>query len=294
MEEEKALQEEEYGEPINNQAAQRHMTQIAMQSLTKRFAAFCIFFLDLPFLILSIVDFSQYWHSGNECKATTMNLNAHQWICVSFVVRIFFIVWWFRIRNRPITTQPPFIVKQITHFSMIWFIIGWVLFNEISSPSVQESCASYTLGVLEADLIVRTIFLCFGMAMIILIAVFACCCMPIVWRLIQRYAPSTSQPLETKLIDTIAIVTYPPKTSDLLSCPVDCSICLTEYETGNELRKLPCNHYFHKTCIDRWLSLHNSCPLDRKPITIHSFDPPQPESLSVANVIARTIVDGTA
>ncbi|KAF9121988.1 hypothetical protein BGW39_010123 [Mortierella sp. 14UC] len=40
-----------------------------------------------------------------------------------------------------------------------------------------------------------------------------------------------------------------------------CSICLCEYEDLDELRHLPCNHYFHQECVDEWLKLKRTCPL---------------------------------
>ncbi|KAI8603257.1 hypothetical protein EDD21DRAFT_42590 [Dissophora ornata] len=40
-----------------------------------------------------------------------------------------------------------------------------------------------------------------------------------------------------------------------------CSICLCDYEDLEELRHLPCNHYFHKECVDEWLKLKRTCPL---------------------------------
>lgn len=40
-----------------------------------------------------------------------------------------------------------------------------------------------------------------------------------------------------------------------------CSICLGEYEEGEELVKLPCNHIYHEECITSWTSNHLKCPL---------------------------------
>lgn len=40
-----------------------------------------------------------------------------------------------------------------------------------------------------------------------------------------------------------------------------CSICLGEYETGEQLVKLPCKHVYHQTCIDGWTKNHTKCPL---------------------------------
>lgn len=41
-----------------------------------------------------------------------------------------------------------------------------------------------------------------------------------------------------------------------------CSICLSEFFEGDEVRKLPgCQHRFHKSCVDLWLLQQAQCPL---------------------------------
>ncbi|KEP65812.1 UNVERIFIED_CONTAM: zinc finger, C3HC4 type (RING finger) domain-containing protein [Hammondia hammondi] len=40
-----------------------------------------------------------------------------------------------------------------------------------------------------------------------------------------------------------------------------CSICFEDYEHGDELRRLPCTHVFHKNCIDVWLRRSFVCPI---------------------------------
>lgn len=44
-----------------------------------------------------------------------------------------------------------------------------------------------------------------------------------------------------------------------------CLICLTDYENGDQCRKLQnCSHAFHKECIDQWLTTgRNTCPMCR-------------------------------
>lgn len=40
-----------------------------------------------------------------------------------------------------------------------------------------------------------------------------------------------------------------------------CAVCLVDYEQGDLVRPLPCNHRFHRACIDTWLRQRPVCPL---------------------------------
>lgn len=42
-----------------------------------------------------------------------------------------------------------------------------------------------------------------------------------------------------------------------------CTVCLDNYVAGSEVRSLPCNHDFHKACVDRWFGVAPTCPLCR-------------------------------
>ena len=48
-----------------------------------------------------------------------------------------------------------------------------------------------------------------------------------------------------------------------LEVPKHCSICLEDFRANVMVRNLPCSHFFHKACIDKWLSQNETCPLDR-------------------------------
>lgn len=40
-----------------------------------------------------------------------------------------------------------------------------------------------------------------------------------------------------------------------------CTICITEFEDGEEIRELPCKHIFHPNCIDTWIVQNSHCPI---------------------------------
>jgi hypothetical protein len=40
-----------------------------------------------------------------------------------------------------------------------------------------------------------------------------------------------------------------------------CSICICEYEAGEEVLVMPCSHRFHGDCIKQWLAQSTKCPL---------------------------------
>ncbi len=41
-----------------------------------------------------------------------------------------------------------------------------------------------------------------------------------------------------------------------------CSVCVEDFEKGQDVRVLPCKHRFHPECIDPWLlNVSGTCPL---------------------------------
>ncbi|KAL5555921.1 hypothetical protein UlMin_038670 [Ulmus minor] len=58
----------------------------------------------------------------------------------------------------------------------------------------------------------------------------------------------------------------PPQTE--AAPPCECRVCLSEFEEGDKVRNLKCNHTFHKECLDKWLQQYCSatCPLCRSKV----------------------------
>ena len=49
--------------------------------------------------------------------------------------------------------------------------------------------------------------------------------------------------------------------ADMNSNKYCCSVCLDNYQIGEQKKILPCFHTFHEKCIDQWLIQNGSCPI---------------------------------
>lgn len=70
-------------------------------------------------------------------------------------------------------------------------------------------------------------------------------------------------PCRRETIDAIPSIKI---TADHIKNETDCSVCQERFQDKEKASSLPCNHLFHKDCIEPWLQLHNACPVCRKPI----------------------------
>lgn len=52
-----------------------------------------------------------------------------------------------------------------------------------------------------------------------------------------------------------------------------CAVCQCDFEKGDELLQLPCQHVYHKDCIMPWMKEHNTCAVCR--FELETADPEQ-------------------
>ena len=76
--------------------------------------------------------------------------------------------------------------------------------------------------------------------------------------------------LEPALLKTLPLLIYSAehkqKEAKEEGSQDSCVICLNEYEMGDKLRVLHCEHRFHQTCGDEWLLLKRHCPLCQRDV----------------------------
>jgi hypothetical protein len=48
-----------------------------------------------------------------------------------------------------------------------------------------------------------------------------------------------------------------------------CAVCYTEYVVDEEVRALPCLHFYHRECIDQWLLHHRMCPICKHVVAVY-------------------------
>ncbi|CAM0945647.1 unnamed protein product [Alopecurus aequalis] len=159
---------------------------------------------------------------------------------------------------------------------------------EVAPPVSAPAAPTMALG---AILTMTTIFLMFVIFAVVLIS------LQYYFNTTVRAGPSgggrrvaasgaRDKGVDTELLQSLPVTVYraaAPKGSAAEDVGVECAVCLSELEDGEEARFLPrCGHGFHAECVDMWLASHSTCPLCR--VTVGKPDASLPASTSLPPV----------
>ncbi|CAL5096809.1 unnamed protein product [Urochloa decumbens] len=198
-------------------------------------------------------------------------------------------------RNNVITTNPR-AQAFADHFKMaldcffaVWFVVGnvWVFGGRSSAhdaPNLYRLCIAFLT------------FSCIGYAMPFILCALICCCLPCIIS-VMGFREDLNQNRGASSDAINALGTYKfklkkPRNGDgneggggVLAAGTDkervvsaedavCCICLARYVDNDELRLLPCGHFFHKDCVDKWLKINALCPLCKAELDVVSTTAP--------------------
>ncbi|KAK3140574.1 hypothetical protein QOZ80_5AG0402800 [Eleusine coracana subsp. coracana] len=190
----------------------------------------------------------------------------------------------------------PRVQAFVDHFKMaldcffaVWFVVGNVwIFGGRSSAHVAPNLYRLCIAFLT--------FSCIGYAMPFILCALICCCLPCIISVMGfRDDLNQNRGATAEAINSLGTYKFKLKkgrTGDgndggggVLAAGTDkeqavsaedavCCICLARYVDNDDLRMLPCAHFFHKDCVDKWLKINALCPLCKAEIDGVSTTPP--------------------
>ncbi|XP_035447145.1 E3 ubiquitin-protein ligase RNF115 isoform X2 [Spodoptera frugiperda] len=63
-------------------------------------------------------------------------------------------------------------------------------------------------------------------------------------------------------------------TEEQVAANTSCSVCWENFQSGETVSRLECDHIFHANCIAPWLQLHATCPICRRSLLAEEPDAP--------------------
>ncbi|XP_063539573.1 E3 ubiquitin-protein ligase RNF126-like [Cydia strobilella] len=84
--------------------------------------------------------------------------------------------------------------------------------------------------------------------------------------------------------EQIAAIPSEAVTEEQAAANTSCSVCWENFQLGEMVSKLQCEHIFHSTCIEPWLQLHATCPICRRSLLPEE---PQAEPQAVPGLALR-------
>ena len=85
--------------------------------------------------------------------------------------------------------------------------------------------------------------------------------LPIIPNFLASTFSTSAESSASVITATTRLLAEVPVFNSEKKCEEPCVVCRDDITVGQECRRLPCMHIFHKECIDRWIAVKATCPL---------------------------------
>jgi len=144
---------------------------------------------------------------------------------------------------------------------LVWFIIGMVWSFEALAHNSCPTTSPFLFRMCFSVIVIQMIF--FGVVLLF----FGCACLMAGLRIFVYLPGENTSSSRGATENMIRALTYKKFKDGLLPKEdSNCAICLSDYEVGEPIRFLPCDHHFHSSCVDQWLLSNKSCPFCKQEI----------------------------
>jgi len=150
--------------------------------------------------------------------------------------------------------------RVLTLVWFTWYVLGMVwTFLALSKGSCPNT-APFLFRMCLTVVIIQ-------MVVLVVLAMFCCCACLMAGLSVFVYVPDDSVLSRGATMNMIrALPTKKYADGVLPKEDSSCAICLSDYETSEIIRILPCQHHFHAGCVDQWLITNKTCPFCKQEI----------------------------
>lgn len=245
---------------------------------SSRVAVLALLVVNLPQIVAAISVLSLHWDEDTVCDSEH-RLKWKVWVLVATVrmslhfIAICGIMLAARLGIAPSSQLVTRLYKArnaLDVAGLIWFLVGnmWLFGGNSEEATCHKPTRSPVYNISLAMIILQYIQICLPCIIAVLMIPVLCFCLPCLVHVLRWFR----DPVEGKGASSAAIDKLPvSKFRDLeasgdLSVESSCPICLADFSQDDEIRILPCKHYYHKECSDQWLAVNSTCPTCRSSI----------------------------
>ncbi len=307
------------------------------------FALCIVLLVNIPQIIAAVIILAKNWDDQTCISSETAKWKTYALIAA---LRMFFYVStvtaMYQLNGRLTLASP--LMRFLSHarngldaFGLIWFVVGnmWLFGGDVEICPHPNRSPLYTLCV--AMVFINYAQLCLPCVVVIVMLPVLCFCLPCLIRILARIQdPMRGKGATPTMINKLPLMKYrqiqaqataqsqaaatagqapTPSVTGVESNSTSCAICISEYAPEEDIRLLPCAHYFHNSvrlffgeggwggwlsfssscfplstcahpptthpqtptqCVDEWLKVNASCPTCRASILPDHPDTPNP------------------